>query len=407
MNYSEAIKYLYQQAPMFQHHGKKAYKSGLHTSELLDAHFGHAHRNYQTIHVAGTNGKGSTTHLIAAVLQAAGYRVGLYTSPHLRDFSERIRVNGAPIDEQAVTDFVENNRSVIERLQPSFFEITTAFAFRYFADCNVDVAVVEAGLGGRLDCTNIITPQLSVITNISFDHTDILGDTLAAIAWEKAGIIKPDVRVVIGETHPETAPVFLARANECCAPVVFADVRQHDRALPSCGLGGWYQRRNIATAFTAIECLQELGWTITAEHIRTGFADVISLTNLNGRWQTLRLRPAVICDTAHNEAGIRLVVEQLLEQKFCRLRIVFGMVNDKKTAPVLALLPQNAIYYFTKASIPRALDEKMLQHLARPYSLYGETYHTVKEAVNAAISDASEDDLIFIGGSTYVVGEIF
>jgi len=406
MIYSEAIDYLYRQAPMFQQHGAKAYKSGLENTVALDAVFNHPHRAYKTIHVAGTNGKGSTSHLLASVLQCAGYKVGLYTSPHLRDFRERIRVNGAMISEQAVVAFVEAHQALVEELQPSFFEITTALAFRYFAQQQVDVAVIEVGLGGRLDCTNIIAPELAIITNISLDHTDLLGNTLEKIAAEKAGIIKPNTPVVIGETQPESAPIFRNVARAQNAPILFAETELVGNPLPTCALKGIYQVKNSRTVLVALAQLHQKGFDITDAAIEQGFLEVVERTGLQGRWQVLGNKPTIVCDTGHNEGGIRLVVEQLAQQSFERLHIVFGMVSDKKIDHVLALLPKNAVYYFTKAHIPRALDEKILQAQAATFGLAGTSYTSVNEALEAAKKNASERDFIFVGGSNFVVAEI-
>ena len=406
MIYSEAIDYLYRQAPMFQQHGAKAYKSGLENTVALDAVFNHPHRAYKTIHVAGTNGKGSTSHLLASVLQCAGYKVGLYTSPHLRDFRERIRVNGTMISEQAVVAFVEAHQALVEELQPSFFEITTALAFRYFAQQQVDVAVIEVGLGGRLDCTNIIAPELAIITNISLDHTDLLGDTLEKIAAEKAGIIKPHTPVVIGETQPESAPIFRNVAHAQNAPILFADTQLVGKTLPTCALKGIYQAKNCRTVLVALAQLRQKGFRISDAAIEQGFLEVVERTGLQGRWQVLGNKPTIVCDTGHNEGGIRLVVEQLAQQSFERLHIVFGMVSDKKIDHVLALLPKNAVYYFTKAQIPRALDEKILQAKAATFGLTGTSYASVNEALEAAKKNASERDFIFVGGSNFVVAEI-
>lgn len=406
MIYSETIDYLYAQAPMFQQHGAKAYKTGLETTLLLDTIFQHPHRAYKTIHVAGTNGKGSTSHLLASVLQSAGYQVGLYTSPHLRDFRERIRVNGQMICEQAVVNFVETNKALIEELKPSFFELTTALAFQYFEQQRVDIAVIEVGLGGRLDCTNIIQPELSIITNISSDHTDILGDTLELIAVEKAGIIKENTPIIIGETQPESAPIFRRVAASLNAPIVFADKQYAEKELPNCALKGFYQEKNGRTVLAALNELQHQGLRITEEFIQQGFLEVVQRTGLQGRWQVVSENPTIICDTGHNEEGIRLIVKQLEQQTFERLHIVFGMVSDKKTDQILGLLPKNAIYYFTKAQIPRALDEHKLQEQASAFGLMGNAYATVTEALSAAKKAASATDFIFVGGSNFVVAEI-
>lgn len=404
-NYQSIINYLYQTAPMFQHVGKSAYKTGLGTTLTLDAHFGHPHRCYRTIHVAGTNGKGSVSSLLASVLQKSGYRTGLYTSPHLVDFRERIRIDGRMIDKADVIHFVDTNKSLIERLKPSFFEITTAMAFCYFAEQKVDVAVIEVGLGGRLDCTNIITPELAVITNISLDHTDLLGDTLQKIASEKAGVIKPHVPVIVGETQPEIVSVFRSKAAQEQAPIVFADEVLGVPDLP-CELTGIYQQRNKHTAYVAIEQLRQGGFNISEEAVIDGFAHVCTLSGLQGRWQQLSQHPDVYCDTGHNEGGFRYIVEQLRTRKCRQLRVVIGMVSDKKRDVILSLLPRTAVYYFTNANIPRALPGALLQAEAAAYGLRGGVYVSVREALQAARYDAAPDDFIFVGGSNFVVGEI-
>ena len=423
MTYEETITYLYNSAPLFQNVGGDAYKEGLETTQTLDKHFGHPHRKFRTIHVAGTNGKGSCSHTLAAILQSAGYKVGLYTSPHLVDFRERIRVNGEMIPRQRVIGFVEQHRSFFEPLHPSFFELTTAMAFNYFAEQQVDVAVIEVGLGGRLDCTNIIRPDLCVITNISFDHIQFLGDTLAKIAAEKAGIIKPGIPVVIGETTPETKPVFMETAQKQGAPIHFAEEEQLVVShLPQNGknyywtrdyphlegeLGGLCQVYNTNTLMSAIRVLTSIGYKIEEEHVRRGFANVCALTGLMGRWQKIQESPAAFCDTGHNKAGIELILKQLSIQKYHHLHIVIGMVNDKDIRGVLDMLPRNATYYFTKASVNRALNEREVQRLAKEVAgLEGNTYPNVKEAFEAANANAQKDDLIFVGGSTFVVADL-
>ena len=407
MNYSEAIDILYNQAPMFQNLGKRAYKTGLETTHELDKIFQHPHRKFRTIHIAGTNGKGSCSHLISAVLQKSGYKVGLYTSPHLKDFRERIRINGEMISEEAVCEFVELAQPIIAELQPSFFEITTAMAFRYFAMQNVDVAVIEVGLGGRLDCTNIIDPELSIITNISIDHTDLLGATLAEIATEKAGVIKPAKPAIIGERQAEVAQVFIDKATEVSASLYFASDEMADAELPECEMKGYYQDKNRRTVLTAIRELRRQNYfNIPDQAITEGFAQVCRLTGIMGRWQLISENPRIICDTGHNEAGIKFVTDQLLHEKFTNLRIIIGMVSDKKIDKVLALLPKNAIYYFTKAQIPRALEENELQKQAAEYGLNGNTYSTITQALNQAKQDYKEGDLIFVGGSNFTVAEI-
>ena len=423
MNYEETLEYLFNSAPLFQHIGQGAYKEGLTTTQILDEHFGHPHQQFKTIHVAGTNGKGSCTHTLAAILQSAGYKVGLYTSPHLADFRERIRVNGTTVSKQFVIDFVERERAFFEPLHPSFFELATAMAFHYFADQQVDVALIEVGLGGRLDCTNIIRPDMCVITNISFDHVQFLGDTLAKIAGEKAGIIKKDIPVVIGETTPETKPVFYNKAREVGAPIYFAE--EEHRVLSSSvdaegfriyenqdypqlrgELGGLCQEKNANTLLTALAVLKNAGYHIDEEAIRQGFAQVCELTGLMGRWQRIDSSPTVICDTGHNVGGIRYIVEQLSRQTYKQLRIVMGMVNDKDISGVLALLPKNATYYFTKASVKRALGETEIQALAQEAGLHGKAYADVDTALKAAQKDAEQDDLIFVGGSSFIVADL-
>ena len=407
MDYQETLKYLYEQVPMFQRVGGAAYKEGLDNTLTLDAHFGHPHHSFRTIHVAGTNGKGSVSHTLAAVLQSAGYKTGLYTSPHLVDFRERIRINDTPISKDYVVSFVEHERSFFEPLCPSFFELATAMAFKYFADEQVDVAVIEVGLGGRLDCTNIITPDMSIITNISFDHVQFLGNTLAKIAVEKAGIIKKGIPVVIGETTPETKPVFMAKATEVGAPIYFAEENnREDYPGVEYELKGIYQEKNKRTLFTALPLLKEAGYHFDEENVREGFAHVVELTGLMGRWQKLHDHPTLVCDTGHNVGGITYVVEQLRQQSCNQLRIVIGMVNDKDISGVLALLPKEAIYYFTQASVNRALPAKQLLHLATEAGLKGKAYASVKNAVKAAMKESLPEDFIFVGGSNFIVADL-
>ncbi|GAT61766.1 dihydrofolate synthase [Paludibacter jiangxiensis] len=416
MNYQETIHYLYNCLPVFQHQGASAYKPGLERTIQLDNHLGNPHRKYRTIHVAGTNGKGSVSHFLAAILQSAGYKTGLYTSPHLKDFRERIKVNGEMIPEQAVIDFVENHRAFFEPIQPSFFELTMEMAFDWFATSGVDVAVIEVGLGGRLDSTNIISPGLSVITNISFDHMQFLGDTLPKIAFEKAGIMKPEIPVVIGEAEGEVKDVFVHKAEEIGTSLFFAE-DTYKLTPTSDGfaceqypnlevqLKGLYQQKNVATVLTAVDRLRERGFDIQDDALFNGLKHVVDLTGLMGRWQILQKNPTMVCDTGHNEAGIRFIVQQLSKQKYTRLHIVFGMVNDKDISTVLSLLPQNAIYYFTQAAIPRAMEASKLRDLAQKFNLHGKIFASVASAVEAAKQAANEDDLIYIGGSTFVVAE--
>lgn len=407
MNYQNTLTYLYNSVPMFQQVGGSAYKEGLENTRILDKHFGNPHHSFRTIHVAGTNGKGSCSHTIAAILQEAGYRVGLYTSPHLVDFRERIRINGRPIPEEYVVHFVEKERSFFEPLHPSFFELTTAMAFCYFADEKVDVAVIEVGLGGRLDCTNIIHPDLCIITNISFDHTQFLGDTLAKIAGEKAGIIKKDIPVVIGETTPETKAVFLQRAEEVNAPIIFAeDTTKNDYPGMRTELQGLYQIKNTRTILTALPLLKKAGYHIDEQSVRNGFAHVCELTGLMGRWQKLQDTPTLICDTGHNVGGITYIAEQLKQQNYRQLHIIIGMVNDKDVSGVLALLPKDATYYFTKASVKRALPEEELCKLAAKAGLQGSCYPNVPAAVTAAQEKSHPEDFIFVGGSSFIVADL-
>ena len=415
MNYQETTEYLFNSTPVFEKIGAKAYKPGLQTTFALDEHFGHPHQKYKTIHIAGTNGKGSCSHTLAAILQSQGYKVGLYTSPHLVDFRERIRVNGECVPEQYVIDFVEENRAFFEPLHPSFFELTTAMALKYFAEQEVDYAVIEVGLGGRLDCTNIITPILTIITNISFDHTQFLGNTLAEIAGEKAGIIKPGVPVVIGEYLPETRPVFENKAKAENAPILFAqdfDVTRLENSEPSdvdMELKGSYQERNKKTILTALHILRQK-LAISDEAIREGFAHVCELTGLRGRWEKLNDTPLTICDTGHNLAGWSYLAPQINAVKAETKHIVFGMVDDKDVAHVLQLLKEkleNRVkYYWTQPSTKRAIPVEKLSELALKLGLHGEIYHSVKEAYNAALKNAEKDDFVFVGGSSYVVADL-
>ncbi|WP_373721983.1 bifunctional folylpolyglutamate synthase/dihydrofolate synthase [Bacteroides heparinolyticus] len=407
MDYQDTLTYLYNSTPMFQQVGGSAYKEGLENTLALDEHFGHPHRKFRTIHVAGTNGKGSCSHTIAAILQEAGYSVGLYTSPHLVDFRERVRVNGQPIPEEYVIRFVEEERCFFEPLHPSFFELTTAMAFRYFADVEIDVAVIEVGLGGRLDCTNIIHPDLCIITNISLDHTQFLGNTLPQIAREKAGIIKSGIPVVIGETTPETKSVFQKRAGEVNAPIYFAEENgREDYPGIEYELKGLYQKKNSRTILTALPLLKEAGYRLDEQSVRRGFAHVTELTGLMGRWQKLQDYPTLICDTGHNVGGITYIVEQLKQQAFHNLHIIIGMVNDKDIQGVLALLPEDAIYYFTQAGVKRALPANDLQKLAESAGLKGNCYPDVPSAVRAAQEKSLPEDFIFVGGSSFIVADL-
>jgi dihydrofolate synthase/folylpolyglutamate synthase len=427
MNYHETVEYLFAQLPMYQKIGQSAYKNSLETTLALDRYCLQPHRRFKTIHVAGTNGKGSVSHMIASVLQEAGYKTGLYTSPHLKDYRERIKVNGKMISEQFVVDYVQKYKSVFENLKPSFFEMSVALAFEYFAAEKVDVAVIETGMGGRLDSTNIITPLVSVITNISFDHMQFLGETLEKIAGEKAGIIKQNIPVVVGEADSHTRGVFMKRADELNAPLFLASLAYSaEYSLENSNessvfnifkggrlffagiktdLKGFYQRKNIVTVIQTLEILQN-HFKISANQIFSGLMSVRQNTGLNGRWEILGKNPLTVCDTGHNEAGISEVVSQIRLQNFKNLHFVLGTVNDKDISKILQLLPKEAVYYFTKASIPRALNENILAERASEFGLSGNTYSTVKEAFSAAKQNAATDDMIFVGGSTFVVAEV-
>ena len=427
MTYQEAVEYLYTQTPLFQNVGQEAYKEGLYNTVTIDRHLGCPHKLYKTIHVAGTNGKGSVSHTLAAILQAAGYKTGLYTSPHLTDFRERIRVNGKPVSPDFVVKFIEKNRDFLEPLHPSFCEVTTAMAFSWFAEQEVDVAVIETGLGGRLDCTNIIKPVLSIITNIGYDHMKFLGETLPGIAFEKAGIIKKNVPVIIGEYTPETRPVFERKAEEVSTKITFAEdnckiisqkyfnpskVVYETAALPALesGLAGLCQEKNANTILTALDELKKKKFDIPESAVRKGFKNVCRMTGLRGRWQLVSKKPDIICDTGHNSHGLKYIARHLEELSskpgFGQLRIVMGMVNDKDITDVLALMPKNARYYFTQASVKRALDASTLRDLARQAGLTGRVYRSVAQAVDMARREAAPEDLIFVGGSTFVVADL-
>lgn len=427
MTYEETIQYLFNSAPLFQHVGGAAYKEGLSTTHILDAHFNHPHNQYKTIHIAGTNGKGSCAHTIAAILQHIGLKVGLYTSPHLVDFRERIRINGEMMPQQYVIDFVEEERSFFEPLHPSFFELTTALAFKYFAEQHVDVAVIEVGLGGRLDCTNIISPILSIITNISFDHTQFLGNTLAQIASEKAGIIKHKVPVIIGECNAETRSVFEHKAHEVEAPILFAednkevlssefsDLYGHKlRHYTTRSFGDIYgeltgecQIKNTNTILCALHSLSKI-FSVTHEDITYAFEHVCEMTGLRGRWQILQEHPTIICDTGHNTGGWQYLAHQLAQIATSgnKLHIVFGMASDKDIERVMSTLPHEACYYWTKASVKRATSEQTIANIATKYDLHGKTYSNVAEAYEAAINNASTNDYIYVGGSSFIVADL-
>lgn len=423
MNYLETVNYLFNIAPVFEHIGASAYKEGLDNTYLLDEHVGHPHRKFKSIHIAGTNGKGSCSHTLAAILQNDGYKVGLYTSPHIMDFRERIKINGECISKEYVIEFVNQEKSLFEKIHPSFFEVTTALAFKYFAEQHVDYAIIEVGLGGRLDCTNIITPILSIITNISFDHTNFLGNTLEKIAKEKAGIIKPNIPVIIGETTNETKPVFKSCAENMNAEIIYAD--ENDEIISftmnedggityntrSFGiiqgeLGGLYQKKNTNTILHAVRFLYNQHIIKNTGSINNGFYNVCRLTGLIGRWQKIGSNPSVICDTGHNVGGWTYISRQLQVQKYNKLHIVFGMVNDKDVDGVMCLLPKNAHYYFTKPQSKRAIPEKDIQRKAMTHGLAGDCYNDVPSAYTAAKKMATPDDMIFIGGSSYIVSDL-
>ncbi len=402
LDYSQTVDWMFQQLPMYQRVGADAFKKDLTNIINFSEFLGNPHNNFKTLHVAGTNGKGSTSHMLASILQEAGYKVGLYTSPHLIDFRERIKINGKEIPENEVVAFIDSNKNYLESNKMSFFEMSVGMAFTYFGKEKVDVAVIEVGLGGRLDSTNIIHPLLSVITNIGLDHTDILGNTLEEIAAEKAGIIKLNTPVVIGEHQDETFPVFQKIAEKNSAKLILASLE--DIVLET-DLKGDYQDKNSRTAYVATKELQSLGFNISSENIERGLLTVISNTGLQGRWQQLQLKPKVICDTAHNKEGLTYVMAQLKKESFKKLHIVLGFVSDKKLDTVLPLFPIDATYYFCKPNIPRGLDEKILIQEAAKFHLEGNAYSSIKVAYETALNNANEEDLIFVGGSTFVVAE--
>lgn len=427
MNYKQTLDYLYGKLPMFTRVGAVAFKKDLHNTIAMCEKLGNPQHKFKTIHVGGTNGKGSTSHMLAAILQQAGYKTGLYTSPHLKDFRERIRINGEMIAEDFVTDFVAQQQDIMEEINPSFFEVTVAMAFSYFAEEQVDIAIIEVGLGGRLDSTNIITPELSVITNISLDHTNILGNTLPEIAKEKAGIIKPGIPVVIGEQQEETKAVFLEKAAETNSPITFADQElkiihlvKKEKYLHAdvfsgntplyqeleLDLNGSYQRKNILTVIQSIQILKEKGYRISDGALYAALKDVKGLTGLQGRWQTLGENPLIICDTGHNIGGITEVVQNINDTPHDQLHIVIGMVKDKDISGVLKLLPKDAHYYFCQPELERALPAAELAEEAKQHGLIGDVFPTVQLAFHAAKDNADSNDLIFVGGSTFVVAEV-
>ncbi|WP_179020870.1 bifunctional folylpolyglutamate synthase/dihydrofolate synthase [Winogradskyella forsetii] len=403
MNYLDTVNWMFQQLPMYQNKGNSAFKKDLTNTINLAKHLNHPEGEFKTIHVAGTNGKGSTSHMLASILQEAGYKVGLYTSPHLKDFRERIRINGNVITKQAVIGFIKRNNTFLETNQLSFFEMTVGMAFDYFANQKVDVAVIEVGLGGRLDSTNIITPELSIITNIGFDHVQMLGDTLQKIAGEKAGIIKKNIPVVIGETQAETEKVFRNKAQETQSDIYFAD--QMIKDILESDLKGAYQIHNIKTVLQSVETLRAIGFKISDKNLKTGLLNVVKNTGLQGRWQVLSNEPKIICDTAHNKEGLSYVLKQIKNETYNQLHIVFGVVNDKDLTSIIPILPKDAIYYFCKPNVQRGLEAEILRLAFEKHQLSGESFHSVSEALAQAKSNTKPNDLIYVGGSTFVVAE--
>ena len=428
MNYQEAIGFLFSTLPMYQRIGKAAYKANLDNTHRLDEYFGHPHKRFPVIHVAGTNGKGSVSHMLASVFIHAGFKTGLYTSPHMLDFRERIRVNGKPVPEEEVTQFVNGHIGIIREITPSFFEMTVAMAFDYFAREGVEIAIIETGMGGRLDSTNIVRPLLSVITNISMDHSQFLGNTPAAIAREKGGIIKPGVPLVVGATCPESLEVLVSMAEDIKAPVAlapetfkplfqtlnpdgtasftFRNIPQSRVERYPCDLTGNYQKENISSVLTACNLIRQMGWKLPEPALHKGLKRVTRTTGLMGRWQSVGANPRSICDTAHNSAGISAVMEQVKQTPWKNLHVVWGMVSDKERDSILPLLPGEATYYFTPSSVPRTLDAETLRSEAARYGKKGKAYASVAEAYRAAQEQAGVDDMIFTGGSTFVVADL-
>ena len=403
MNYQETLSWMFNQLPMFQTQGKTALNNKLDRTNAFAAVLGNPEKKFKTLHIAGTNGKGSSSSMLASILQEAGYKVGLYTSPHLKDFRERIKINGVEIPEERVVSFIAAHKDFLVTHQLSFFEMTVGLAFDYFAEEKVDIGVIEVGLGGRFDSTNIITPEVSLITNISKDHTDILGNTLPEIAFEKAGIIKKNTPIVISEYQEETAPVFIKRAKEEKAPIVFANRLTTDLTTD---LQGIYQEKNIKGVIAVTDFLKHQGWDISDENLKNGLLNVVKNTHLKGRWQTLSTHPTVVCDTGHNIGGLTYVMEQLKKQTYTQLHIVIGFVKEKDVKGVLELFPKEAHYYFCSPNIKRGLAVEILKEIATAKGLKGEAYSSVQEAVSAAKAKAQSTDFIFIGGSTFVVSEL-
>jgi dihydrofolate synthase/folylpolyglutamate synthase len=435
MDYDQTLQYLYSQLPLFTRVGISAYKDNLDNTIELCKRLDNPQDKFKSVHIAGTNGKGSTSHMLAAILQIAGYKTGLYTSPHLRDFRERVRVNGQMINEQEVIDFTASHKNDFDEIKPSFFEMTVGLAFDVFAKEEVDIAIIEVGLGGRLDSTNIITPLLSVITNIGWDHMNILGNTLLLIAAEKAGVIKPGVPVIIGEYQPEVADTFIRKASREETDISFAsdewviehevksqkskvknvefldivihkEDAKHLTLSLSLDLTGSYQLKNIKTVLSAVEQLRQQGFIITDEHLRTALRQVKTLTGLHGRWETLSTDPLTICDTGHNPEGIKEVLKNIAGVVYNKLHVVIGMVNDKDITKILAMMPTNATYYFCRPDIPRGLEAESLKQKAESFGLHGDAYPSVKAALHSAQTNAAKNDLVFVGGSTFVVAEV-
>ena len=402
MNYTQTLDYLFGRLPIYQRIGAAAYKSDIGNIVTATKHLKNPHTEFKSIHIAGTNGKGSTAHMLASILQESGKKVGLYTSPHLKDFRERIRINGEMIAQKEVVTFVKENQVFFEKMELSFFEFTVAMAFNYFAKQKVDIAIIETGLGGRLDSTNIINPELAIITNISLDHTNLLGDTIEKIATEKAGIIKNETPVIIGRRQKETTSIFKNITKEKNANLIYASPQKGYTS----DLKGEYQKENINTVITAIKQLQKQGWAITDDDIEQGLLKTAANTQLLGRWQTLSSNPQIICDTAHNEDGIKEIANQLSTSKYEQLHIVFGTVDDKNLDTILSYLPKNAKYYFCKANIVRAMNAEDLKQKAAKHQLEGRIFPSVREALKCAKDNANSKDLIFVGGSTFVVAEV-
>lgn len=404
MKYTDTVNWMFQQLPMYQNKGKSAFKKDLSNTIKLSVHLNHPEQQFKSIHVGGTNGKGSTSHMLASILQEAGYKVGLYTSPHLKDFRERIKINGQVVSKQFVIGFIKRNKTFLETNNLSFFEMTVGMAFDYFAKQKVDIAIIEVGLGGRLDSTNIITPELSVITNIGFDHVQFLGDTLEKIAGEKAGIIKQNIPVVIGQTQDETKEVFSSKAKSTNSEIYFAD-QLVEEVLES-DLKGSYQEHNKKTVIQSVTVLRQLGYDISNSNLKKGLLNVVKNSGLQGRWQVLQQQPKIVCDTAHNKEGLSYTMQQLQAESYNKLHIVFGVVSDKDLDGIISLLPKQASYYFCKPNVQRGQDEELLKEYFLSKGFTGNSYSSVNEALHTAKLNANTDDLIYVGGSTFVVAEV-